>query len=170
MSKSEERWEDEPVSTLTALRLGQIVGAYGGDSRRWPSSERSAVLALLERDAELRGLQATEAEFDEILNAMQSVAVPDALRTRILGDFDARRRRHSNALTTRIRSAGATLGHAVWPGAPLWQPMFAVTLSLVLGLTAGALVRPGISWLDTDESVTSSPLDAALPVDPGEAI
>lgn len=76
------------------------------------------------------------------LAALPAATVPDALRSRILDDFDrvaARRRRFSARF----------LAERAWPGVPAWQPAVALAASLIVGLALGALVpsatvSPGI--------------------------
>src|SRR5258708_12481530 len=139
MSKDKKEPERAP---LPASRLEAIVDAYGADSTRWPTSERALVLALLETDPSLRGMVTTQAALDEILAAMRPVAISETLAARILADFDRHASARNTVLTRRIVSAVEKLGQALWPGAPLWQPLSAVALSLILRLPSGPLFRP----------------------------
>ncbi|MGB8600939.1 MAG: hypothetical protein WCD42_01955 [Rhizomicrobium sp.] len=64
----------------------------------------------------------------------QSRIVPDlpaGLSARILAGFDA-------TFAPR-RSWSQRLADAIWPGAPLWQPGFALALALICGLGLGLL-------------------------------
>jgi hypothetical protein len=100
----------------------------------------------------------SEAQFaHDILKSLPTVAVPVALSTRILADFD------------RI-AAGRTdwfgrIGERLWPGAPAWQPVSVLALSLAVGLMAGVFVpSPTASATTTDQVVTAA-LDSAPVMD-----
>lgn len=73
----------------------------------------------------------------------EDVAVPLALEMRIMAGFDA-------AFAPRpalLRRAVA----AIWPGASLWQPGFALALALVCGLGLGML--PGLRTSTSDTTL-----------------
>lgn len=72
-----------------------------------------------------------------ILKSLPVTAVPDRLQARLLADFDRVVVRRKSGLARRLAQRW---GELLWPGAPVWQPVSALALSLVIGLTAGALV------------------------------
>jgi len=77
-----------------------------------------------------------DAEYaDRALALMAEEPVSPALETRILADFDR---------VTRPRPGGIgvlrRLADWLWPGAPVWQPAFALVVSLAMGLAARSLV------------------------------
>jgi len=89
------------------------------------------------------------------------VAKPSAvLENRILADFDAvaaKRKRAPWQVATRwVRR----FGDAVWPGAPAWQPVTILALSLLLGLAAGTQV-PASAVTTSETSNQTLTLDAA---------
>ena len=83
-------------------------------------------------------LQTDDAVFaNAILKSLPEPAVPGGLEARILADFDRVSARRGSGLAQRLAQRW---GELLWPGAPVWQPVSALALSLVIGLTAGALV------------------------------
>lgn len=74
---------------------------------------------------------------DAVLKALPTTAVPAALEARILADFDRVAARPRPGLMAYWLTGWV---ERLWPGAPAWQPASVLALSLVLGLTAGALV------------------------------
>lgn len=89
-------------------------------------------------------------------------AVPAALERRILADFDRSRRRPFADFLRRAADA-------VWPGAPAWQPAFAFSLALLLGLGVAAFAPFDIPAQD-DASATVFALDAPPDGDAGQGI
>lgn len=74
---------------------------------------------------------------DKVLKGLPTVAVSQGLEARILADFDRlAARRHSGFLA--LFSQGWS--ERLWPGAPAWQPLSLLALSLIVGLTAGAFL------------------------------
>jgi hypothetical protein len=69
----------------------------------------------------------------DTLKSLPTTAVPAALEARILADFDRVAVRRRSGLLARF-------GERLWPGAPAWQPASVLALSLIVGLTAGALL------------------------------
>ena len=91
---------------------------------------------------------------DAILRSLPGTAVPAGLQVRILADFDRVAARRTSGLAHRLAERW---GELLWPGAPVWQPVSVLALSLAVGLTAGALV-PAL----TVSSVSSDQVVAAL--------
>jgi small basic protein len=54
-------------------------------------------------------------------------------------------------------------GELLWPGAPVWQPVSALALSLVIGLTAGALV-PAVAASSASSDQVVAALDTTATV------
>ncbi len=65
-------------------RFAAILDAYGADARRWPAGERSAALALAERDPRAAGLLAEAADLDHVLGLHRIRAPSAAVRERVL--------------------------------------------------------------------------------------
>ncbi len=93
----------------------------------------------------------------KLLQALPSAAVSPALEARILADFDRLAFARSNGWMAHF---AVRWGELLWPGAPLWQPVSLLALSLVVGLTAGAFV-PSATASDQSFAVadTSSVMD-----------
>ncbi len=102
-----------------------------------------------------------DAEFaHEILKVLPTTAVPAALEARLLSDFDrlAGRRR----LPIRL----AQLGERLWPGAPIWQPASVLALSLIIGLTAGAILpAAGIATTSSEQVLLAADTAPDLDLD-----
>ena len=79
----------------------------------------------------------SDAEFaDRTLGALPRTQVPDALRARIMADFDTVAAKRRAGLLYELRVLAGT----IWPGAPLWKPGAVFAASLLCGLAAGAFV------------------------------
>ena len=92
---------------------------------------------------------------DRLGKSVPSVAVPSSLEMRILADFDrlAVRRPAPGLMAWAVQWA-----ERLWPGAPVWQPVGLLAASLIVGLTAGALVP---SVMPNGSTVTDQTLVAA---------
>ena len=96
-----------------------------------------------------------DAAFAEaILKSLPTTAIPAGLQARILADFDRVAARRKSGLAHRLAKRWSEL---LWPGAPVWQPVSVLALSLALGLTAGTFV-PAVAA----SSVTSDQVVSAL--------
>jgi hypothetical protein len=143
---------EKSLSTMPPGRLGEIVDAYGGQSRRWPAAERVAAERLVQDNSQHKRLQELAAGFDRLLDAMQPVAPPALLHARILADFERNELLRRREIATRLSSGLKNLVDTFWPGAPLWQP-------------ACAFTSP-----DAAEYSAGSVLDVPPSVDPGQAV
>ena len=75
----------QPPPTLNLSRLEQLLDAYGGNPASWPEHERSAALALIERDPKARKLHAAAQALDGKLDLSDlQEAVSAQLRARVL--------------------------------------------------------------------------------------
>ena len=154
---------------MTASRARQLLESYGSDPARWPDAERAAALALLGADTSLDAARKGEEALDAVLTALPPEDVVRGLPHRILGDFDRHVSSRQGHLRRIIRDWLEKLGDAVWPGAPLWQPIAAMSVSLLIGLAAGTLL-PEQPARDTDETVVSSPFDMNAATDSIEPV
>jgi hypothetical protein len=152
---------------MSLERLAEIVAAYGGHSRNWPEAEREAAERLLQDQPGHNPLQKEADEFDRVLDSMRPVEPSGALQASILADFDRTALRPGRRIDLRVRSSLRNVVDVIWPGAPLWQPAFAFTLSLALGIVAGTMIRPE-SWRDPADDSAVSVLDTPPSVDPGQ--
>jgi hypothetical protein len=88
----------------------------------------------------------------QILKLLPGAAVPAALEARILGDFDRVAVRPG-----KVTAMLARIGERLWPGVPVWQPASVLAVSLVMGLTAGALLpSPGTAAPASDLVVVAA--------------
>jgi len=96
----------------------------------------------------------------KLLKALPTTAVSSSLEARILGDFDRLMLGQDHRGAQRIVARWA---ERLWPGAPLWQPLSALALSLLIGLAAGTLVPASTQTTTTEQSYavadTSSVMD-----------
>ena len=96
----------------------------------------------------------------KLLKALPTTAVSSSLEARILGDFDRLVLGQDHRFAPRLVTRWA---ERLWPGAPLWQPLSALALSLLIGLAAGTLVPASTQTTTTEQSYavadTSSVMD-----------
>ena len=103
---------------------------------------------------ELRAELAAEAALDEALDSVAVVEIPDRLRERLLSQFDRFTNEKNASISQRIAKLIASLRELVWPGAPWWQPAFALSLSVLVGLSAGLVIPDSLSD-NGDQQVTN---------------
>jgi len=104
-----------------------------------------------------------DAVLDRLLDKAEPPAATAALERRILADFDRVQSRWSVAKLVRDFS------DAVWPGAPVWQPVGAFAVALVIGLGVAAFAPFDIAQQD-DASANVFALDGSPDVDAGQDI
>lgn len=90
----------------------------------------------------------------DALAALPAIQPSAALQARLLADFE----RATAPRTPLLRR----LLDALWPGMPAWQPAAAVALSLIVGLTAGALM-PTAGVVDTGDQSEAQVADSVSP-------
>ena len=102
-----------------------------------------------------------DAQFaQEILKALPAAAVPAVLEARILGDFDRVAMRPG-----KLAGVLARIGERLWPGVPVWQPASVLAVSLVMGLTAGALLPSPGTVVPASDLVVTAALDNPPDID-----
>jgi hypothetical protein len=74
---------------------------------------------------------------DKVLKGLPTVAVSQGLEARILADFDRLSARRPSGVLAMLSHGWS---ERLWPGAPVWQPISLLALSLIVGLTAGAFL------------------------------
>lgn len=108
-----------------------------------------------------------EAAFaDAALRMLPGVAVPRDLEKRILADFDRIARRRASGALRRLLDRWRDM---VLPGAPLWKPASVLALSLLIGLTAGALV-PSVDLSSSAYDQMASATDDSADLDLSEGL
>jgi hypothetical protein len=99
---------------------------------------------------------------DKFLKALPTTAVSPSLEARLLADFDRLALGHREGWMARFADGWSEL---LWPGAPRWQPVSLLALSLVVGLAAGAFVpsQTAVTTTNADQTLvvadTSSVMD-----------
>jgi len=92
------------------------------------------------------------------LKALPTTPASPALEARLMADFDRLALAQGGRLSSALHWA-----ERMWPGVPLWQPLSALALSLLIGLAAGTLVPATNQSPSTDQSFavadTSSVMD-----------
>ena len=107
--------------TMTLVRFGELVEAYGARPERWPEAERFAAQRLIANDAAAARLWQSAQALDDALDAYSVPPASARLRARVL---------EVPALAARNRRKFAV--RVAW----------AVALSCVLGVLSGALTAP----------------------------
>ena len=151
---------------LSRERLARIISVYGANPRRWPGDVGKLEPRDIGKKEELSAQLADEAALDEALDSVPAVEIPDRLREQLLASFERFREQDSARISRRIARLVASLRELVWPGAPLWQPACALSLSIVVGLSAGLAIPDPLSQ-NGDQQVASVS-DAPMAVDIGQ--
>src|SRR5258707_2468092 len=96
-------------------------------------------------NAELREQLAAEVALDEALDSVSGIEVPDRLRAQLLTGFERFTEQQSARTSRRVPILAASLRELVWPGAAWWQPTCALSLSILIGLSAGLVIPDPLS-------------------------
>jgi hypothetical protein len=146
-------------------RVRAILSSYGANPDRWPAEERAAAGIALAGSAGLRNLAVEEGTLDASMSAAGDVFASATLRARLVADFEAFAERQSRKLHTRLLLATDAIKEFVWPGAPWWKPAFALSLSIVVGVSAGLLVLGPLTDQSEGDQVVASLIDAPQSAD-----
>ena len=149
-------------------RVLAAVSAYGADPERWPAELRALadVIGLL--DEALSSELAAQAELDAALAALPAARVPDALRRKLIADFEKWAHKRSRSHSRRVAAVLADIREAVWPGAPWWKPACAFAVSLVIGLWAGLILPDRLSRETSDQTVAFFDAPSGIDLDQSE--
>ena len=150
---------------LSRQRLARIISVYGANPRRWPGDVRMTEPKHLGTNAELRSRLADEARLDEALDSVSAVEIPDRLRAQLLAGFDRFTEQDQARVSRRVRRLVASLRELVWPGAPWWQPAFALSLSILVGLSAGLAIPAPLSDAGDQQVASVSDTPASVDID-----
>jgi hypothetical protein len=163
MSMGGEDGNEGKVPPATAVRLAAVLAAYGANPSRWPKAERAGLeraLASLPRDA-VREADALDATLDRVPSAAASAS----LNARVLAGFDAAAPHLRAGAFAPLTRAITRVRDLIWPGAPLWQPVSALALSLIVGLVVGVLVPADVYAHGGDDlTASASPGMANMPL------
>ena len=164
-----DRYDRSPSSVRAGLsreRLGRLLSVYGANPRRWPEDVRKLRSDDLGMNAELRAQLADEGALDEALDSMQAVEIPDRLRVQLLSQFEYFCEQKNAPIWNRIARLVASLREVVWPGSSWWQPAFALSVSILVGLSAGLAIPDWPS--DTGDQQVTSISDTPTSLDIGQ--
>jgi hypothetical protein len=109
---------------------------------------------------------ADEAALDAALDSVPAVEIPDRLREQLLARFERFQEQDNARISRRIARLVASLRELVWPGAPWWQPACALSLSILVGVSAGLAIPAPLS--DSGDQQTASVSDTPTAVDIGQ--
>jgi hypothetical protein len=104
-----------------------------------------------------------DATLDRLLAMAGRPVASVALERRILADFDRVSARWSFTRLAR------RIGDTVWPGSPVWQPVGALAMALVIGLGVAVFAPLDISQQD-DATANVFALDGSPDSDAGQGI
>lgn len=111
---------------MTPERFEHLAGAYGGDLRRWPETEREAARALAAADRQAAALLHEADGLDALLDAAPRAVASHALRERVIaaavGAGLGRRRRAGIGVMAWLSGAG-------WAAAACAGAVFGVVLT-----------------------------------------
>jgi hypothetical protein len=120
---------------MDVAEFEELIDRLGEDVRQWPSPERNAALALLQRSASAREVQARAEEIRRLLAAPPEVKAPTGLADRIVANA-----RRSEGRTVRHLSGPAAVPppyRRLW--VPSLRPAIVLSLCFAFGLTIGLL-------------------------------
>lgn len=127
--------ETSPHDQSALDRLRTVLDAYGGDPARWPAADAAVLTPLLARSEPARRLQAEAVALDRWLDQVPEPAASPELLAAVLGAAE--------------RPAGMRLRALLWPFGPIWQPVSALLVALVLGAGAGQELMPPTQQTDS---------------------
>jgi hypothetical protein len=152
---------------MTLKRFRTLADTYGADLQRWPESERTEALAMLDASAEAQAIIARARELDEAIMAARTAR--DARvwgtesPTRALHRLHARVSAHTHARASAATGAAHRLGlHAVRRSPPhrmRWIGFAtAAGLAVLAGLALGILYSPSAPPQDLTALLQPAPL------------
>lgn len=104
-----------------------------------------------------------DATLDRLLDKGERPVASATLERRILADFDRVNARWS--FTKLVRG----VSEAIWPGSPVWQPVGALAMALIIGLGVAVFAPLDIAQQD-DATANVFALDGSPDVDAGQGI
>lgn len=122
---------------MTIERFSQLLDAYGGDAKRWPTEERATALQLLEQSNEARQLQQSALTLDNLLDSVPISSSSTMLRKRILAKI--------HPMTSQTQDAWQWLVQLMIGTTPrehIWRPAVTLGIPLLLGIVIGLNLAP----------------------------
>ncbi|HAI69252.1 MAG TPA: hypothetical protein DCM38_07440 [Gammaproteobacteria bacterium] len=119
-------------TTMTIKRFSDLVEAYGGDAKRWPTEERADALKLLDESVEARRLQQSALTLDTLLDSVPKAPSSAALKKRIMAQ--------AHRVTSQSQDAWQWLIQLLIGTTPrehFFRPAVATMVPLLLGLSIG---------------------------------
>lgn len=119
-------------TVITIQRFSQLLDAYGGNTKRWPSQERAAALKLLGQSDEARRLQQSALALDHLLDTVKTSQPQARLRQRILAQVPGQMKPTQDAWQWFLQWLIGTT-----PREYLLRPAIALVIPLLLGIVIG---------------------------------
>ncbi len=131
--------QHQPVMTFE--RATEILDVFGASHAAWPARERSALLALMDRDQELKALWEEMIALDRVLQQSASVEPSEKLMMAILADAaDIQAEMQPGGLRVPGRSSvWQQMLELLWPYGSPTIPAGALAASVILGVGVGVL-------------------------------
>lgn len=153
----------ETPNGISPERLARLISVYGANPKRWPENAAKSGARGVGMNAELSAQLEAEAALDGALDSLPTIEMPRGLSERLLVQFDRFREQERARISQRVANLLASVRDLVWPGASWWQPTFAVSLSILVGLSVG-LVLPD-SLVDSSDQQVANLADTPTAVD-----
>ena len=168
MTDSYDHSDSGRSASVSHARLARLISVYGANPRRWPGNHGKMQPTDLSMNAELRAQLEAEAALDEALDSLPAIEIPDRLHQRLTARFDRFKEEKEERISQRIARLGASLRELVWPGASWWQPTFALSLSVLVGLSAGLVLPYSLADFGDQQTSGLSDTPTAVDIDQGQ--
>ncbi len=150
---------------LTQARAAEILSAYGAQPSRWPEAERASLITFLEDSSPGFAMLEDARDTDGALHILTPSESASALAARVLADFDRLSANRTKTPWLDTKRIAARLRDTIWPGVPIWQPVFAFSISLIAGLAVGAVVPLELYGQSPSAPELSQLIDQPLAID-----
>ena len=164
-----ERYDNSDPGERVGLsrdELARLISVYGANPSRWPEEARKLELKDVGMNAEQRAQLASESALDQALDSAPAIEIPDRLREQLMIGFD--RFAERGRLLRRLAIHVSSLRNTVWPGAPWWQPAFALSLSVLIGASLGLAIPDTLPDFGDQQVTIVSDAPASVDLDQGQ--
>ena len=168
MTERYDRSKSSASAGLSLDELSRLISIYGANPSRWPDEARKLQLKDVGMNAELRAQLATESAVDQALDSAPAIEIPDRLREQLMLGFERFEKRGRGRFLGGIAVYVASLKNLVWPGAPWWQPAFALSFSVLVGLSLGLAIPDSISDFGDQQVTMVSDTPTSVDLDQGQ--
>jgi hypothetical protein len=149
-------------------QLARLISAYGANPKRWPGSVGKLELKDVSMNAQLRAQLEAEGALDQALDSAPAIEVPGRLHERLLTRFDRFQEQEQARISRRIAKLIGSLRDLVWPGASWWQPTFALSLSILVGTSAGLVLPDSLADAGDQQVASLSDTPTTVDIDQGQ--